>query len=308
MTLQQLRVLVAIVDNGSFSAAALELGVGQSSISYTIAELEEELGLRLIARGRFGAIPTDAGRRVVAHARHVLELTEAIRQEASLEHGDLRGRLRVATFRSVGTKILPGVVAELTMRHPGLVISIHETTGTPGSMDELLFEGLVDVAFAQPEMAQNAVFWPLLRDPYLAVLPSDTYRHVSRVQLQALADRPFVLAGIEQACVQPVVRAMQAIQPSFRPAFEVREDSIVLSMVAQGLGVSIVPSLAIDAVPAEVRVVELAEPLERTIGIALLPSSLKVPAVRSFLTTLRHRFPQSDIPPLPAREADVPAT
>lgn len=79
---------------------------------------------------------------------------------------------------------------------------------------------------------------------------------------------------------------------------EIQEDSTILSMVSQGLGVSVMPSLAIDSVPSGVRLVELETPMHRTIGVALLPHTLKVPAVRAFLMTLKQRFPQSPIPHL----------
>lgn len=308
MTLQQLRVLVYVVDCASFSAAALELGVGQSSVSYTIAELEEELGVRVVSRGRFGAIPTEAGKRIAAHARQVLELTEVIVQEAHLENGVLQGRLRIGTFRSVAGRILPGIVAELRKHYPSLTIGIHEASGSPGCMDTLLHEGHVDVAFAQPEMAEKSVFWELLRDPYVAALPVGKWKNIERIHLERLIDEPFVLSGPAQMCAQPIATALQAINPAFRPAYEIGEDSTILSMVAQGLGVTVMPSLAIDSVPPGVRLVELETPVHRTIGIALLPHTLKVPAVRAFLTSLKRRFPKSPIPPftdltMPARTA-----
>lgn len=297
MTLQQLRVLVAVVDNGSFSEAALHLGVGQSSVSYTVAELEEELGLRLISRGRFGAVPTEAGKRIAGHARQVLELTEAIAQEAYLEKGDLQGTLRVGTFRSVATRVLPSLLVELRKAYPKLTVSIHEASGTPGCMDALLHEGHVDVAFAQPEMAEQSIFWAFLNDPYVAVLPAAGWNRAAYVRLEDLIGQPFVLSGPRHLCAGPVAQALQRLDPSFQPAFEVSEDSTILNLVAQGLGVTVMPSLAIDTVPPGVRLVELQDPMSRVIGAAVLSSHLKVPAVRAFLSVLREHFPQSAIPP-----------
>jgi DNA-binding transcriptional LysR family regulator len=310
MTLQQLRVLVAIVDHGSFSEAGLQLGVGQSSISYTVAELEAELGVRLVSRGRFGATPTPAGTRVAAHARRILELTEAISQEAHLESGTLRGTLRVGTFRSAATKLLPQLLADLRARHPDLSVTIHETPGDayrkPTYLDTLLSEGHVDVAFAQPEMVEQSVFWELFRDPYVAVVPNEGWPRAERVPLTALSPHPFIMIDLRNACARPVSLALQALDPAFRPAFEVEEDSTVLGMVAQGLGVTVMPLLAIDAAPAGVRVLELEEPLSRRIGVAVPPGNLKIPAVRVFLAALRARFPDSEIPsfaetPAPSR-------
>ena len=100
MKLQQLRAFLAALDSSSFSEAALDLGTSQSTVSYAVAELERELGVKLLTRGRFGAEPTEVGLRVAAHARGIFALTDAVQQEADLTRGRIRGTLRVATFRS----------------------------------------------------------------------------------------------------------------------------------------------------------------------------------------------------------------
>ena len=84
MKLQQLRAFLGVLDSSSFSEAALDLGTAQSTVSYAVAELERELGVKLLARGRFGAEPTEVGLKVAGHARAILKLTDAVQQEADL--------------------------------------------------------------------------------------------------------------------------------------------------------------------------------------------------------------------------------
>src|SRR5690606_4115392 len=113
MRLQSLKALVAIAEHGSFSNAALELGLSQSSVSHAIAELEDELGVKLLERGRHGATTTAVGERVVAHARRIERGADAILQEASCEHGELQGTVRVASFRSLAKHVLAPVLTVL---------------------------------------------------------------------------------------------------------------------------------------------------------------------------------------------------
>src|SRR5690606_25073826 len=104
--LQSLLALIAIVEHGSFSEAALELGTSQSSVSYAIAELERELGGKWRERGRFGAAVRPVGERVAAHARHLERTLAAIGQEAAIDRGEFLGDLHVSTFRSVAAHVL----------------------------------------------------------------------------------------------------------------------------------------------------------------------------------------------------------
>ena len=297
MTLQQLRILAAVARTGTFSGAALELDLGQSTVSHAVAEMEAELGVRLMHRGRAGATPTAAGERIVAHALRALEATEAIRQEASAEAGALRGHLRIAAIRSAASRIAPAIVAALRAAHPGLTVRLVDLVGTPEALAEALDRGRADVAIVQSDMAGEALFWAILRDTYQAVLPPG-WRATDRVALGSLASQPFVTTDADDACARPVVQALRTLDPSFRPAFEVGEDSTVVSLVGQGLGVAVMPSLTIDAVPQGARVVDLEEPIVRTLGVALRPSALKTPAVRAFLAAVRAEHPDGDVPPL----------
>ena len=305
MTLQQLRILAAVARTGTFSGAALELDLGQSTVSSAIAELEAELGVRLMQRGRAGATPTAAGERIVAHALRALDAAEAIQQEASAETGALHGHLRIAAIRSAATRIAPAIVAALRVAHPGLTVALSDLHGTPEALAEALDRGRADVAIVQADMVGEALFWAILQDRYRAVLPPG-WRATEHVALGSLVSQPFVTTGADDACARPVVQALRALDPSFRPAFEVGEDSTVVSLVGQGLGVAVMPSMAIDAVPAGACVVDLEEPITRTLGVALRPSSLKTPAVRAFLTAVRAAHPHGDVPALGSTTATAP--
>lgn len=313
MKLQSLRALIAIAEHGSFSEAALELDVAQSSLSYAIAELEEELGVRLLDRGRFGAIPTDVGRRIVGHARNLDMIIDAIGQEAALEHGSLGGTLRVSAFRSVATQVLPSAIAHLGSLHPDLRIDVQEVSSRSVSVTDALHAGTVDVALTMRAVAKDAIYWELFRDPYVAVVPAESTHPSEGVSVASLSTQPVILS--DGPCSWPAREALVSCDPNFVPSFEISEDSTILAMVAEGLGVAIMPELTLDTLPARVRRVPILEHVERSVGVALLPGALKVPSVRAWLLTLRTAFPESEVPflakhsdptiPRPMREAEA---
>lgn len=296
MKLQHLRALVAIVDEGSFSGAALCLGTSQSTVSNAVAELEEELGVRLLDRGRFGATPTEVGTRVAAHARRLEGVVSAIVQEAQLEKGDLRGTLRVSSFRSAATHVLPAVIDGLRGRHPGLRVEVHEVDSRCAVVSPALNAGTVDVALTMSILVDDTVFWEILRDRYVAVVP-DGFGHNDRaMSIEHMLEHPLILS--DGPCSLPLRQRLLALEPAFRPSFEISEDSTIIALVGQGLGVALLPELAVGVLPPGVRRLELAERIERSVGVALATSSLKIPSVRAFLRVVRDLYPSSDVPSL----------
>lgn len=296
MTLVQLRAFLMVLEAGSFSAAALELGGAQSGVSYAVAELERELGVQLLERGRFGARPTEMGERVARYGRQMLGLEAAMRQEAALAHGDLQGTLRVATFRSAASHILPRVVARLARRHPKLTVALLELDDA--ALEGSLLEGRAEVAFLQAPYPDEVFAWNLLHDPYVALLPKTHPLAARAVSRRELLNQPLVLYS-DHKCGGLIRAYLGAEEPAYalaEPSYYLREDSTIFRMVEQGLGVSVVPELAFRDLPDTVARVPLAEPLGRTIGVAISPVNLKVPAVRAFLDALKADFPDSSLP------------
>ena len=166
MTLSQLKMLVAVADHGSFSAAAAQLDCTQSRISHAIGELEGELGVTLLVRGRAGSAPTEAGQRVLAKARQMLRL-EAGLVEAATAGGSLTGTVRIACFRSIGTHLLPHVVEALARAHPGLHIEIDDSCAQRADVTNALHDGLAEIGIAQLPLAGALASRPYLHDDYV---------------------------------------------------------------------------------------------------------------------------------------------
>ena len=281
MTEAQLRVLVAVADRGGFSPAAAELAMSQPGVSRAVAALESELGAPLLSRGNGRAAPTAAGERVLRHAREVLGRLEAIRQEAAAGSGRTTGRVRLGTFASVSARLLPGILATLRARHPDVEVALFE-----GHDEEVLGwvrRRAVDVGVVS-RSAPDLHTRPLARDELLAVLPTGhALAGEAAITLDALAGEPFVLSrgGCETLIYETFGGA--GLEPQV--AFEVREVPTGVAMVAEGLGVSLIPELAVGAAPPGVVLRPLAPRVERRLSLAVPSVADAPPAVRALLDT-----------------------
>jgi DNA-binding transcriptional LysR family regulator len=286
LKISQLRALIAVAEHSNFSEAALHLELSQSAVSHAIANLEEELGVVLLSRGRHGAHPTPVGERVIAKARQVLQLLEGIVQEANREKGLQGGQVRVAAFRSVATHILPGVIARFRHQFPGITVSITEFFDFAG-VEQALREGHVDIGFTYLPSGDEFETWELMRDDYIALLPPNSGLRNVKINWEQLAAYPLIVPSTN-SCSLKIRNHLRRSEYPLKIAYEVREDSTIVSMVQQGLGAAILPRLAAEPLPSGIQVCSLPIPLERIIGTAMLKEALHTPAVYAFLDVVRN--------------------
>ncbi|NJO42317.1 MAG: LysR family transcriptional regulator [Cyanobacteria bacterium CRU_2_1] len=283
--LSQLRALVTVAECSNFSEAALQLKISQSAVSHAIASLEQELGVVLLSRGRHGAMLTPVGERVLAHARMMLCLLKDIGKEANLFKGLQGGHLRIASFRSVATHILPAVMAEFRRRFPAISLDISESGGCI-PVEQSLREGRADIGITILPTTDEFEVWELVRDDYVALIPLD-YQPNSPLTWKQLFAHPLILSSEGDRCRQCIETHCAKLGYSLNPTYEVREDSTIVSMVNQGLGIALLPRLAAEPLPPRVQARPLPMPLERVIGVCVLTEALHSPAVYAFLDILK---------------------
>ncbi len=287
ITLPQLRVLVAVVEAGSFTAAAERLGISQSGVSQAVAALEGALGVPLLRRDRGGVAVTEAGERVLGHARSVLGGVERIRQEAAAAVGLETGKLRIGSFPSFAARLLPPILRAFQHRHPGIELVLLE--GTDAEVRSWLSSRIIDIAAVTLPAAGVEVV-ATSRDEVLAVVPEKhPLAQWGSVSMERLAEEPFIM---------PTMGAESVVLPLFRAAgqtprtcFEVRDLATLLVMVQEGLGVTIFPALALPQRLTGVRAVRLDPPVWRELALAVNPGDARSPAVEAFLREARQRIP-----------------
>lgn len=285
MNVEHLRILRTVVDQGSFSTAALKLDISQSAVSRAIATLENELGVSLLTRGRFGAYPTLIGERVLRHVDTILQAREHLDHEVNLVKGLQGGRVRIASFRSAATHLLPPKIARFCQRFPDIEVSL--TEADPISIEQALREGRVDIGLVPlPRSSEDFETWEIARDEFVVLLPPSPQPIPEKLTWSELSTYSFILYNYAE-CTSAVRNHWAQWGQSPKVAYEVKEDSTIVSLVAQGLGAAILPRLAALPIPVGITVRSLPVPLERVIGAATVVNVLQPPAVFAFLDLLR---------------------
>ena len=248
MELHQLRYFCAIADTGSFSRAAQQSHVSQPSLSQQIRKLEDELGARLFDRlGRTVRL-TELGKAFLPRARTVLRDLEAARSDVVERKTAISGSLCIGVIPTIAPYFLPSVLASFSQQYPEARVTVVEEI-TPLLLERLR-AGTTDIALiALPVHAKGHEFkpFPLAAEKLYAVLPR-RHRFAKRrsVSLGELRDDPFLLLRdghcFREAAVAACSRAR--LQPNI--VFEGGQFSSILSMVGAGLGISIVPAMAIE--------------------------------------------------------------
>jgi molybdate transport repressor ModE-like protein len=257
LDVRRLRVLREVARRGSFSAAAQALAYSQSAVSQQIAALEREAGARLVERNGRGIRLTDAGRALVRRTDAILAELAAADAELGALAGLRGGRVRVSTFASAATSLLPAAVTGLRTAHPAVEVELSLVEATEEAVGGLV-AGRVDLVLlthpaGQPP-ADRVEVHRLFVDPMLAVLPGG-HRLARRrsLRLGDLAGEPWVLGG-GPGCSDraTILRACHAagFEPRVTVDFPTDDYNATQGMVAAGAGITLLPRLAL-AVPRE---------------------------------------------------------
>ena len=284
---QTLRVIRAIADRGSITAAAAALGYSQPAISQNIKRLEEKLGMPVLTRVARGVELTEAGEVLARHAATVLRAIDSAADELADLSGLRSGLVRIAAFPSASSTVVPRLLGDITGRHPGVRFSYLEAE--PPEAVQAVRDHAADIAltFSYPgdpddphrASASGLVTLPLWREQMLLVVPDAPGLGDGAIELASLADSGWI-AGCPR-CRGHLVELCEA--SGFTPALGYETDNVqaVLAMVAAGLGVALLPSLALAAtpLPAGVATRPPAATDYRTVHLVTAQGATAVPAI-----------------------------
>lgn len=287
MKLSQLRILVAVAEYENFSEAALYLDISQSAVSHAIAALENHLGVVLFSRGRYGAHLTFVGKQIVSHAREIVNRADEIIKAAESAKGLQGGQVRLASFRSIATHLLPTVITQFHQRFPAIAVNLTEHDDSP-DVERALHEGRADIGFTlMPNYDRDLETWKILQDEFVALFPPEFAAANLQLTWNELVAQPLIMPPTDDLMMQQLYAHTAAQGYPLQVAYEVGTDATIVSLVAQGLGATVLPRLAAEPIPASVQVYRLPVPLDRVIGVSILANALHPPAVYAFLEMLR---------------------
>ncbi|WP_327115590.1 LysR family transcriptional regulator [Streptomyces sp. NBC_01341] len=286
---RHLRVLRAVATSGSFSAAARDLGCTQPAVSQQMKALENSAGTPLLIRTGREMRLTQAGEALVRHASGILAGLTAAEEEVAAIAGLRAGRVRLVSFPSGSSTLVPGALAALRAAHPGTQVSLVEAE--PPRSVEMLRDGDVDIALAFRYGTtggewDDLVVRPLLTDRLIGLVPEGHRLAGARaVDIGELTEEPWI-AGCPR-CRRQLVEVCE--EAGFTPRIDFATDDYpaVVGLVGAGLGIAVLPELALESVRIKgARTVTVEPAVEREIVALTLPDLARVPAVAATLDQL----------------------
>ncbi|HHK8229296.1 TPA: LysR family transcriptional regulator [Serratia marcescens] len=279
------RLLVAVADNGTITQAAALCGMTQSAASQAIAQLETMLSTRLLVRQPHNVVLTQSGLQIVAHARTMLEGLRAIQQCAQQAGNAHAGKIRLASFPSAFSTLLPPLLRKFRRLYPDIELITLE--GTDHEVESWLTSATADIGVVLNPAPERLCF-PLGEDTWLAVVPSahPLARARRPVALDALFRLPFILAtgGCDvnaQSLAQQSGLALANIRAT------VSDWQTALTLVREGTGVALMPASVIPPDALGVCALPLVAPVYRRFGLACSSEAAALPPVQTLLNYLR---------------------
>src|SRR5919108_305291 len=292
--LKQLRVLRAVSETGSFSAAARQLDYTQPAVSKIVASLERELGTVLVDRETRPTRLTDAGAALARHADEMLELLRTAEAEVQAVAQLDSGTLSVGVFSSAGASFFVDALCALRAKHPGVEVLI--TEGMPSALVERLRAGDLDLAIvfdfpqAGEDRAAGLEAHHLLDDPFDLVLPAGhALANAREIAYADLSDENWVLPDFGPDSPSMKILQSGCAAAGFEPriVFRVNDCAMTLAMVGAGEGVSALPRMVLPREHPGIRTKPFAEraPVRRITALRL-PTRYRTPPTAVLLSLL----------------------
>ncbi|MET8327849.1 LysR family transcriptional regulator [Streptomyces sp. NPDC005181] len=297
-TLRQLAAYAAVARAASFTAAAAQLHISQSSLSRAVADLERQLGTQLLERDTRNVQLTAAGAEALRIAEQIVNSHRSGMKELERFLLGESGTVAVATLPSVAAVLLPEVISSFRKQQPQVAIQIMD--GLEQSVVDRVLSGDADFAITTGEPSGQLEHRPLVRDRFVAVLPqAHPLADRPQVSWEDLAREPFLAVGRDSSVRRLTDAAFAQVDAQTAPASEAGNVATVGGLVAAGLGVSAMPALVLPLLGSGPVVHRpLVEPaVDRRLDIALRARRPLPPAAQRFLTTLEEfRTQQRDLP------------
>jgi len=293
MELRQLRYLVAVAEELSFTRAAEREHVAQPALSQQIKRLEDEVGMALVERTTRSVALTPAGEVLVARARRMLGELEAATAELEALSGVYTGHVTVGVLHTMGPVDVSLVLALFRERHPGVEMTVREQSSE--ELAEMLRHDELDLAFlsvTESVERKGLGLHQLVSEELVLIVASDhPLAGRRRVRMAELAGEQFIAYRSGARLRELLESAGRSAGFEPRVTLESNESGRIRRLVARGLGVAILPRSDVERVGADVAVAVLVEPsLRRDITLAWREGRRLAPAAAAFLELSRETF------------------
>lgn len=291
MSIQKYIAFIRVVELGSISKAAEDLGYTQSAVSRMIADLEASWGLSLLRRSRAGLTLSSDGIQLLPYIKELCKKYRDMQEKANALRGIETGYIRIGTFSSMSTQYLPEILKLFESRYPKIEFQLKNMDYV--DLEEALCAGEVDCGFICSPLSEQIKSTFLIRDRMMAVLPPEhELVDAEHYPLQRLSTERFIkLSDDRSNDVSFVLHLFKKILNAPLNIFcDVNDDYSVMAMVESGLGVSVLPELVTKRMPFNVVLKEFEPPQYRDISIAVRRNARPSPATERFIQVVTEYF------------------
>ncbi len=277
---------VKAAEFGSFTKAAEALDYTQSGISRMINDLETEWGVFLFERGRAGISLTSDGLKLLPQLKRICNEHEILMTQIEDLHDMQSGMIRIGTFSSVATHWLPNIIRIFKKDYPKIDFEL--LLGDYTEIESWILNGRVDFGFVRLPSKTELETTFLEQDRLLVVIPQNhPLANCEKFPINDLLNSPFML--LEKGAKAEISEIFEKHHISPQVNFTTWDDYAIMSMVENGLGISILPELILQRIPHKIIAKELEVPAFRTIGIAMREQKSLSLASKRFLEYLPYR-------------------
>jgi len=284
LSTRHLLALQAVAEEGTIGRAASRLGFTASAVSQQVAALEQIVGQPLFDRPAGPRAPTltAAGEALLGHCEALLDQVTTAEMDLDRIARGIAGSLTVQTFQSISARVLPMVLGRMHREAPDVeVVMVAEETNNEAPL-ALLQRGELDLAFAVGKVDPALASRFLGVDPNVAVVPADFAE--GPLDLSSISMHPLVGQSADDSCSKGVDMQLHKLGVTPRYIFRSQDNAAVQGMVAQGVGIAIVPLLTVDVSDPGVSVRSTVPDLvPRRLSIAWDPNRLLAPVAERFV-------------------------
>lgn len=293
MDINTYKIFVTVAETNNISYTAELLGYTQSGVSHSMKRLEKELGLQLFIRDRYGVHLTPIGRDFLQKVRALMSENEKLEQFIYNIKGLEVGSLNIGALSSISVNWLPDIINNFNIEHPNITINLKE--GGLSDLYNWVSESKVDFAFSSLDIKdnnRNLEFLPISSDKYVAILPNEyNTENMNNFPISKFNGENFIIPDLSYDNSIFEILKKENSKPIFR--FSSQNDYSIISMVENGLGLSILPELAIKREKDRLKYLPLEPSYNRKLGIYMKKFKDLSPAAKTFIYFVASYF---DIP------------
>ena len=284
MDTKKYEAMVNSIQQGSFTRAADLLGYTQSGLTHMMNALEAEVGFQLLQRGHFGIRLTPDGERIMPMVTEFLQAAERLREEIRAINDQASETITVGSYSSIASHWLPPILDAFRRDFPNVQVNIHDESRPQLFLN--VQSGLFDMAFTSAPKDEPVDWHPLHDDPLLALLPKSSREDMAqKFAVENYAGKQFLMPA--DGYDTDILEVLQA--HSIRPEILTTSvsDPAIISMVAHGLGVSMLSELSIRGYEENVCALPLNPGYSRRLGIIVRKNAIMKPAVVKLIECAR---------------------